>query len=54
MYYSINFWFDNYNFVVLAHTGLGGKRGRDDDWIEQQDAFDQILAELNAKQGVVL
>lgn len=24
------------------------KRGRDDDWIERQDTFDQILASLNA------
>ena len=27
------------------------KRGRDDDWIERQDTFDQILASLNAVGG---
>ena len=41
-------WFKS----LCSHAGLGGKRGRDDEWIEHQDAFDQILAELNAKQGM--
>ena len=36
---------------LCSHAGLGRKKGRDDEWIEHQDAFDQILAELNAKQG---
>lgn len=42
--------------LSLSHThtrpftsGLGKKKGRDDDWIEHQDAFDQILANLNAQ-----
>lgn len=31
--------------------GVGNKRGRDADWIERQDAFDQMLADLNAAQS---
>ena len=27
---------------------MGTKRGRDEGWIEHQDAFDKILADLNA------
>ena len=35
-----------YTFILL---GLGRKKCRDDDWIEHQDTFDQILANLNAQ-----
>ena len=34
----------------LYSTGVGAKRGRDEDWIDQQESFDSILAELNAEQ----
>ena len=33
-------------FVMI---GLGRKKRRDDDWIEHQDTFDQILANLSAQ-----
>lgn len=32
-------------------SGVGSKRNRDEQWIENQDAFDKILAGLNAVQG---
>ena len=32
-------------------SGVGAKRGRDEDWIQHQDAFDEILAGLNGKQA---
>ena len=35
--------------LTFSLTGLGRKKGRDEDWIEHQDAFDQILADLNAQ-----
>ena len=41
-------WFKSF----YSRAGLGRKKGRDDEWIEHQDAFDQILAELNTKQGM--
>ena len=28
--------------------GVGAKRGRDDDWIDQQNSFDELLQELNS------
>ena len=31
-------------------SGVGYVRGRDDDWIEQQTSFDQLLASLNASK----
>ena len=33
----------------FLYTGLGEKRCRDEAWIEHQDAFDEILANLNAQ-----
>ena len=30
-----------------AISGVGAKKGRDEDWIQHQDAFDEILAGLN-------
>lgn len=35
----------------IVILGVGSKRGRDDDWIEHQAAFDKLLAGLNAAQG---
>ena len=32
--------------VKKDNCGLGAKRGRDDDWVEHQVEFDQILAQL--------
>ena len=32
-------------------SGVGFNRGRDDGWIEHQDTFNQILAELNSARG---
>lgn len=48
----------NINFVLMLLTsllfllfpGLGAKKGRDDYWIQHQDSFDQLLANLNAQQ----
>lgn len=34
----------------LPLSGVGAKRGRDEDWIQHQDTFDEILAGLNEKQ----
>lgn len=31
--------------------GIGVKRSRDEDWIERQDAFNKMLANLNAVQS---
>ena len=36
----------------FCSSGLGAKRGRDDDWITQQDSFEQVLSDLNEIQGV--
>ncbi len=36
---------------LIHPVGMGSKRNRDDDWIERHDAFDKMLAELNAVQG---
>lgn len=33
------------------NSGLGSKKGRDDGWIEHQDAFEDILTQLNKQQG---
>ena len=30
---------------------MGAKKGRDEDWIQHQDAFDEILAGLNEGKG---
>ncbi len=32
-------------------SGVGTKRGRDEDWIQHQDTFDQLLAGLNRGHG---
>ena len=40
--------------ALCSHVGLGRMKSRDDEWIEHQDAFDQILADLNAKQGMFI
>lgn len=37
--------------VFLCCQGVGSKKGRDDDWIGHQDAFDKILAGLNTVQN---
>ncbi len=37
--------------MVSPHAGVGAKRGRDEDWIQHQDTFDQLLAGLNSAQG---
>ena len=35
-------------FSFLFLSGVGGKRSRDEGWLEHQDAFDKILANLSA------
>ena len=37
------------HILLSLFIGLGRKKCRDDDWIEHQDTFDQILANLNAQ-----
>ena len=38
-------------YFNFTRAGVGSKKGRDDGWIEHQDAFDDILAQLNKQQG---
>ena len=38
--------------VCVFLSGLGAKKTRDDDWIAQQDSFDQVLSDLNEIQGI--
>ena len=35
--------------VFLVSLGVGYSRGQDDEWIDHQQSFDQILASLNAE-----
>ena len=39
----------DFTFTTWFTSGLGRRKGRDEDWIEHQDAFDQILANLNSQ-----
>ncbi len=49
--FQISFSYKINNIFVCVCVGVGAKKGRDEDWIQHQDTFDQILAGLNSTQS---
>ena len=38
---------DSHVYVAVYYIGVGARRGRDDDWLEQQAAFEEVLSQLH-------